>query len=426
MDAAGKLTLQGALRYDHAWSYYPAQQIGPTRFLPTPLVFPETQGVIGYNDIDPRFGVAYDLFGNGKTALKFNVGRYLEAAVGGNGNYSSLLPSSRITTTVTRTWTDANGNFTPDCDLNNPLAQDLRTGGGDFCGADLDQNFGKTVNTLVVRPADPPGLVQPAERLDHRRDGPARTAAARVALGRLHAALAPATSRSPTTGPQAVADYTPFSVTAPLDPRLPGGGGYVVSGLYNVVPDEGQPVDNYRTYAPDYGTISQMYNGIDINVAARLRNDFQLQAGTNTGQRVTDYCAVRAQLPEQTGAFSTGSEVPAFSPDEPLLPLRAGDRHASHRRRHLHDPEGRRAVQRRADQQPGHSAAGGLDRVERRSAAQSLGRPLSSNAPNVVVNLLKPGRHAERSGQRARLPRRRRSCGSAGRGRTSRSTCSTR
>ena len=72
------------------------QQIGPTRFLPTPLVFPETQGVIGYNDIDPRFGVAYDLFGNGKTALKFNLGRYLEAAVGDNGNYSSLQPVQRI------------------------------------------------------------------------------------------------------------------------------------------------------------------------------------------------------------------------------------------------------------------------------------------------------------------------------------------
>ena len=40
----GKLTLQGALRYDHAWSYYPAQQIGPTRFLPEGLYFPETQG----------------------------------------------------------------------------------------------------------------------------------------------------------------------------------------------------------------------------------------------------------------------------------------------------------------------------------------------------------------------------------------------
>ena len=29
----GRLTLSGAVRYDHSWSYYPEQQIGPTRFL---------------------------------------------------------------------------------------------------------------------------------------------------------------------------------------------------------------------------------------------------------------------------------------------------------------------------------------------------------------------------------------------------------
>ena len=66
------------------------------------------------------------MFGNGKTALKFNTGRYLEAAVNGNGNYSALRPSNRVPTSVTRSWTDANGNFTPDCDLLNGEAQDLR------------------------------------------------------------------------------------------------------------------------------------------------------------------------------------------------------------------------------------------------------------------------------------------------------------
>ena len=108
----GRLTLQGALRYDHAWSYYPAQQIGPTRFLPQGLFVPDTKGVLGYHDINPRVGVAYDVFGNGKTALKFNTGRYLEAAVNGNGNYSELRPINRVSNSVTRTWTDANRNFT--------------------------------------------------------------------------------------------------------------------------------------------------------------------------------------------------------------------------------------------------------------------------------------------------------------------------
>ena len=94
----GRLTMSGALRYDHSWSYYPEQSIGGpgARFLPVQFTWAESKGVIGYNDITPRMGVAYDLFGTGKTAIKFNAGKYLEAAVNGNGNYSALLPSSRI------------------------------------------------------------------------------------------------------------------------------------------------------------------------------------------------------------------------------------------------------------------------------------------------------------------------------------------
>jgi hypothetical protein len=92
----GRMTLQGALRFDHAWSYSPEQVVGPTRFLANPIVFPETPGVVGYNDISQRMGVAYDLFGNGKTAIKVNLGRYLDAASNNNGNYSITNPTSRM------------------------------------------------------------------------------------------------------------------------------------------------------------------------------------------------------------------------------------------------------------------------------------------------------------------------------------------
>src|SRR6187549_1847368 len=67
------MTLQGALRYDHVYSWAPAEgngTDGTSRFSSTPIRFPRTVSVSGYHDLSPRFGVAYDLFGNGKTALK--------------------------------------------------------------------------------------------------------------------------------------------------------------------------------------------------------------------------------------------------------------------------------------------------------------------------------------------------------------------
>ena len=86
--------------------------------------FPETKGVDAYKDLTPRGGVAYDVFGNGKTAVKVSFGRYLEAAQNG-GLFVASRPTSRVSTTATRTWTDANGTSSPDCDLLNNAAQDL-------------------------------------------------------------------------------------------------------------------------------------------------------------------------------------------------------------------------------------------------------------------------------------------------------------
>ena len=63
----------------------------------------------GYNDLSPRGGVAYDLFGNGKTAVKVNFGKYLEPT-SNNNNYILSNPITRIATTAARGWTDSNGN----------------------------------------------------------------------------------------------------------------------------------------------------------------------------------------------------------------------------------------------------------------------------------------------------------------------------
>jgi len=94
------------------------------------------------------------------------------------------------------------------------------------------------------------------------------------------------------------ADFTPFSITAPLDPRLPGGGGHTVGTLYNVVASGFGRVSNNITRAENFGKQYQSFNGMLLSVSARIRNGLTLQGGVNSGVTVTDSCEIREALPE--------------------------------------------------------------------------------------------------------------------------------
>ena len=194
----GRLTLQGAIRYDRAHGWFPAQQIGPTRFFPTPVNYPETQGVDSYVDVTPRVGAAMDVFGNGKTALKFSLGKYLEGASTGNPVvFYNTNPVLRLPNTnppfgplgVQRTWTDANNNFRPDCNLQNPNLQDLRGSGGDLCGQITNLAFGTGTLTNSFDPDLHVGIRRAAVGLGAERVGAAAAHEARVDRGRLQPPL---------------------------------------------------------------------------------------------------------------------------------------------------------------------------------------------------------------------------------------------
>ena len=128
----GRLTLQGGLRYDRVTSWAPDRGNGTdqtTSLSPVPIRFGRIDSVTGFNDLTPRVGAAYDLFGNGRTALKFSAGKYLAAATA-DGIYSSQNQGLNYVRTASRPWTDSNVNYAVDCDLLNPAAQNTTSTGG--------------------------------------------------------------------------------------------------------------------------------------------------------------------------------------------------------------------------------------------------------------------------------------------------------
>ena len=66
-------------------------------------------------------------------------------------------------------------------------------------------------------------------------------------------------------------DYTPFSITAPLDPRLPGGGGQTVSGLYDLNPNKVGQVTQPSSARVRHRGETNNWQGVDVGVNARLR-----------------------------------------------------------------------------------------------------------------------------------------------------------
>jgi len=287
-----QLTLQGGVRYDGIGTGYPDTSVGGPDYLlmPTTIAYKAgTTDEIHWKDVTPRIGAAYDLFGNGKTAVKVNIGKYLTALTASNSDLD-LHPLIRTTPQTTRTWTDSNSNFIPDCVLTSPDAN------GE-CGRMDNQNFGKEVFTKVF---DPDLINGWGKRTYNWEMGVSLQQEVLPRVGvtvgyfrRWFGNFYTADNRLTTT-----ADYTPFSIPVPTDPRLPGGGGGTVSGLYNLVPGKVGQEDMYQRLTSEFGDMKENWQGFDISANARLRNGLTVQGGTSTGKRFQDMCDVRAALPE--------------------------------------------------------------------------------------------------------------------------------
>jgi len=291
----GRMTLQGALRYDRAWSYSPAGLSGTTEAAPqlglNAITFPRTPSVDSFNDLTPRFGVAYDLFGTGKTALKFSGGRYLGAATNGLA-YTRNNPAVRTVSSVPRGWTDLDNDRVVDCNLA------ILTANGE-CAALTGNNLnfgGQSGNLTQVN--------QDTLRGWGVRDydwqwsiGVQHEVLSRVSVD---VAYARRSFHSFTITDNQVRDpsqYDAWTITAPSDSRLPGGGGYPITVYTPTAAAAAIPAQNYITWETDFGPARSSYwQGVDFTVNARTRQGLTLQLGTNTGHKIDDTCATVVEI----------------------------------------------------------------------------------------------------------------------------------
>jgi hypothetical protein len=299
-----RMTVSAGIRIDHAAASYPETTLGPTTLTPDRnLHFAESPS-FSWNDITPKTGFAYDLFGNGKTALKASLNKYLR---GVGTSFSQVPDPNPVSAAVgngqaTRTWVDANHNYIPDCDLS------TRTPGANGeCGALSDPLFGANssaavLNALTWDEDARTGWNKRAYNWEFST-GIQQEILPRISLdvgyfrrwyGNFQVVDNLALSPS---------DFNIFSLTAPSDPRLPGGGGYVVNGFAAIKPSLpaggfGIVNQNKITLASKYGTQIEHFNGIDVNVNGRLQNGIFFQGGTSTGRSSFDNCDIMNALPE--------------------------------------------------------------------------------------------------------------------------------
>ena len=301
-----RLTLSAGIRLDWFFSENPAYQLGPSLLTPNRNIAVPKFSTARYKDWTPKFGVAYDLFGNGRTALKGNFGRYVlgQALVFG----LSAQPGYNLQLTSSRAWIDNNKNFIPDCDLTNPATQGPTQTGANFqidtCNAPAGVNANFYDNQLRPNLAvqddarygwgKRPYSWETSVSLQHELN---RNISLNGGVFWRWFGNFLVTDNTSAT----VSNFTPYSITSSLIPTAPDSSGgeklpsdLYTSGFYNI--NSGVAVNNLqglsRTMFPDSHVYDRWF-GFDLGLSARLPDGIIVQGGLSTGHQTTDFCDVQ-------------------------------------------------------------------------------------------------------------------------------------
>ncbi|MDA1183644.1 MAG: carboxypeptidase regulatory-like domain-containing protein [Acidobacteria bacterium] len=237
-----RLTINAGLRYDYFKATVLANSLPAGRFAPA-RTFPQVD-LPTFNDLSPRFGATYDLFGDGTTAVKAGVNKYVASMA---ADFARTYDPA-VSSTDTRTWNDLNGD---DIAQDNEIGPSNNSRFGVAATRRPDDNLKREYN------------VEYNASIDRQLTSSLSVSAGyyRRTFHRLWF-----TDNTLITA----ADYLPVEVASPLN-------GEALT-VWNLDPAKRGLVDRVDTNAPD-GARKQIYNGVEFTFQARTPGNGRILGG---------------------------------------------------------------------------------------------------------------------------------------------------
>jgi hypothetical protein len=276
-----RLTVNPGVRVEYFNAKMKAVALPAGRFVPERF-FPEQPNLPNWtNDIAPRFSAAYDIFGTGRTAIKFNVSKYHEP----DRTRFAARYADAVAVSESRNWFDADlipGTSTrsgiPKPTDRDDIAQENEIGpsGSTTFGARSDRNY------------DPD--IQRAYSWEYTA-GVQHQVVPRVAVGVTYYRRTFHNLTSADRVNITDADYSSFQTRMPdfsNDPTLVGVlDPNEILTIYNLNPAK-RP--QYAAIVDRNGSNESIYNGAEASFAVRLQNGTNVYGGWTVERNISKFC----------------------------------------------------------------------------------------------------------------------------------------
>jgi Carboxypeptidase regulatory-like domain len=273
-----RLTINPGIRYDWFHPWIGAQTAPASVWVPVDRQFAEVDSLLAFKNWSPRLGVVYDVFGNGKTAIKGNVSKYI--AILGNTSADNYNPYGVLTDQ--RTWKDLDGNGSP-----------ITCASSGNCSIEYNEIGPSTISNFGTRAPrfQDPNLVREQQLEVSASIQHQLLPRVSVSAGYYHRTFYDLT-HTVNTLVDVAADYTPVQLP---DPR---GSGQTIT-IYNLSPakfGKTNPTDTTSSGNRLY------WDGIDLSANGRIGSAGRLYGGLTMGAFSQNICDVVD--PNFTGSLS--------------------------------------------------------------------------------------------------------------------------